>query len=146
MIREATFYSIQCDYPECTYNTEDISEYRAWKQLEYAIEEWQGEGDGLYVREADGTERFYCNAHTTWDDDADEPVPLPEGIEGQFMLAEQRIRHVIESATERALTAHHKRIAAWERREAKLASDRKAISKWLGFGDADYTRLGPLGA
>jgi len=145
-IKQATFYAIQCDYPGCTYDTSDLGEYSAWMHLSDAVEEWQS-ADMLIVKNGPDDKRFYCDEHWMWSEDEDEMIPLPEGIEGEFILAERRIRRVIGAATERALTAHHRRCSDWMHRdharwqrwdrareeEAVTARLRESIARTLGI-------------
>lgn len=112
------FYSVRCDYPDCKITTSDLGEYASWSDDGQAVDEWR-DHDGLVVEDYFGVERHYCREHTTWNDDEDEEVPLPEGIEGEFILAERRIRMVIEQATERALNAHHRRCSDWMHRDQR---------------------------
>jgi hypothetical protein len=120
MIREATFYAVACDYPGCSYDTSDIGEYASWMDEGQAVDEWN-DADNLTVHLPDGTTRHYCREHTMWnpDDESDDPVilPLPEGIEGEFILAERRIRMRIDIATTRALADHMKRCSDWHYRD-----------------------------
>lgn len=122
-VKSALFYSIECDYPDCTYCTQDIGEYSSWMDVSTAIEEWQ-DADGLVVENGPDDKRFYCWNHCMWDEEADERVPLPEGIEGEFILAERRIQYAIYAATERALTRHLKRCSDWQLRDAVTAAKR----------------------
>lgn len=118
MIREATFYAVQCDYPGCTFDTSDCGEYASWMDKGYAVEEWT-ESENLIVVGDDGVERHYCREHTIWNDDDDgEPrIPLPEGIEGEFIIAERRIALRIAVAVDNAQVAHRRRCDQWARRD-----------------------------
>lgn len=91
-----TNYSVVCDYPGCERNAQDGSEYASWEQDWYARDEAR-DSDWLVGDEGD-----YCPDHWYWDEDADEGRPVPATLEGEFMLADRRIRQSIATAADRA--------------------------------------------
>lgn len=100
MIVQQMGYAIQCDYPGCDANTQDLGEYAFWGTLGDAIEEWQS--SDWYYGEGD---RAACGEHIIWnpDDDGDEVIiPLEPGLEAEFFLANRRTQRRIDASVQRA--------------------------------------------
>lgn len=58
-VKEATYYFVQCDGPDCNFATEDMGgDHSAWAEADGAVEEWECSD---YQSTADG--KHYCDQH-----------------------------------------------------------------------------------
>lgn len=97
-VREQMGYALQCDFPGCDVETQDLGDYAFWSDLSHAIDEWV-DSDGFYDEKLGA----YCHTHTVWDEDGDERAPMQDTIETRVWFANQRIRVRIDQLEREAL-------------------------------------------
>lgn len=130
-VQSAPFYWLTCDWPGCDVRSTEDGEYSAFDNVDSAVSDaedchWLVTDDGLHL----------CSAHTVWNDDLDERVPVPDAMFLVVRNAEyelHRIRRRIEvdvhfrvseasRRLEREGTADRETIAASERRKRIAAA------------------------
>jgi hypothetical protein len=74
-LKEATYYTVICDWPDCGVSVDEDGDYSAWADKQQALD---AATDDNWRESRDG-QKHYCEAHpAVWASDYENGEPFPE--------------------------------------------------------------------